>query len=244
MQGMKSLKTGRVRAWLGVRAMAIGPIAALLIVSPASPLLGSQEVDRHIQKLLAQVAGVATQVHRASGEPSQALNSRIQSMADVHSLLSRNRWQGVNLAELLRQSLSKHASDANASIGGPVVKLSAHAAQTLAMVFHELVTNAAKYGALSSPHGRVEVSWRDGTGEGDPTLSIVWREIRGPKIAAAPADGYGVGLIRDLIPRELGGRVDLDFAVDGLCCKFDIPLAALREGHAGEHGKPGMQSAS
>jgi two-component sensor histidine kinase/integral membrane sensor domain MASE1 len=189
-----------------------------------------EEVDRHIQKLLAQVAGVATQSHRAGGDPSQALSGRIQSMADVHSLLSRNRWQDVDLTELLRRLLSAHASDANALIGGPPVKLSAAAAQTLAMAFHELVTNAAKYGALSSPHGRVEVNWRDGTGEGDPTLSIVWREIRGPKIAAVPFDGYGVGLVRELIPRELGGRVDFDFGADGLCCKFDIPLAALREG--------------
>jgi two-component sensor histidine kinase len=158
-------------------------------------------------------------------------------------LLSRNRWQGVDLAELLRQLLSSQASEANALIGGPAVKLSASAAQTLAMAFHELVTNAAKHGALSSPHGRVEVSWRDKSGEGDATLSIVWREIRGPKIAAVPADGYGAGLIRDLIPGELGGRVDLDFAADGVCCKFDIPLAAIREGRPGEPDQPRVQPA-
>jgi two-component sensor histidine kinase len=179
--------------------------------------------------LLAQVAGLATRARGPGGEPSQLLDGRIQSMADVHSLLSRNRWQGIDLAELLRQILSPHASDANGLIAGPPVMLSAAATQTLAMVFHELVTNAARFGALSSPHGRVEVNWRCGAGA-DATLSIAWREVRGPKIPAPPTDGYGVGLVRDLVPRELGGSADLDFAEDGVCCRFEIPLKAVGGG--------------
>ena len=117
-------------------------------------------------------------------------------------------------------------------IGGPAVALSAAAAQTLAVAFHELATNAARFGALSSPHGRVEVNWSCGTGDDSATLSIAWREIRGPRIVATPANGYGVGLIRDLISRELNGSVDLDFADDGLRCRFDIPLGAVRQGTA------------
>ena len=92
------------------------------------------------------------------------------------------------------------------------------------MVFHELVTNAAKYGALSTPHGRVEVNWNRGPGEDAASLSIDWREINGPVITASIECGYGVSLIRDLIPQELGGSVDLEFASGGVCCKMEIPL--------------------
>ena len=154
-------------------------------------------------------------------------------MADAHALLSRNRWDGVDLAELVRSQLAPNATDANATIDGPNVTLTVAATQALAMVLHELVTNAAKYGALSTPHGRVEVSWNRGTGEDAANLSIAWREIGGPAVAASPDCRYGVSIIRDLIPHELGGSVDLAFASGGVCCKIEIPLEAARDGHTG-----------
>ena len=92
------------------------------------------------------------------------------------------------------------------------------------MVLHELVTNAAKYGALSTPHGRVEANWHRGPHNDAANLSIVWREIGGPTVAASPDCGYGVRIIRELIPREFGGSVDLAFASDGVSCKIDFPI--------------------
>ena len=135
--------------------------------------------------------------------------------------------------ELVRRQLAPAATDANATIGGPNVTLTVAATQTLAMVLHELVTNAAKYGALSTPHGRVEVNWNRGPGEDAANLSLVWREIGGPAVAASPDCKYGVSIIRDLIPHELGGSVDLAFASGGVCCKIEIPRAALDE-HTGQ----------
>jgi two-component sensor histidine kinase len=90
------------------------------------------------------------------------------------------------------------------------------------MVMHELVTNAAKYGALSSPDGSVSVSW-DRT-SADTILTITWRELGGPPITAPVKCGYGSSLIRGLIPHELGGTVDLKFPPDGACCKIEIAL--------------------
>ncbi len=87
------------------------------------------------------------------------LQGRVQSIADTHTLLSRNRGAGVDLAELVRRQLAPYASDAAAIISGPSVTLEETASQTLAMVLHELASNAARYGALLSPHGRVEVKW-------------------------------------------------------------------------------------
>jgi len=91
------------------------------------------------------------------------------------------------------------------------------------MVIHELVTNAAKHGALSCPDGSVSVSWdRTGT-DVAAILTITWRERGGPPIKAPVRSGYGSSLIRNLIPHELGGTVDLTFLPDGACCKIEIP---------------------
>jgi PAS domain S-box-containing protein len=191
-------------------------------------------LDDRVKNLLARVAVVARDSRQVGGSLDayiQALDRRIQSMADAHALLSQNRWDGADLAELVRRQLAPNATDANATIGGPNVTLPVAATQTLAMVLHELVTNAARYGALSTPHGRVEVNWHRGPGEGAANLSIEWREIGGPAVAASPDCRYGVRIIRDLIPHELGGSVDLAFASGGVCCKIEVPLETGRDEH-------------
>jgi PAS domain S-box-containing protein len=190
-------------------------------------------LDDRVKNLLARIAVVAKDSRQGSGSLDayiQALERRIQSMADAHGLLSRNRLRGVDLGELVRHQLAPYATDANTIIGGPHVTFTVAASEALAMALHELVTNAAKYGALSTPHGRVEVSWARGPGEDTANLSITWREIGGPAVRASPECGYGVSLIRDLIPHELGGSVDLVFASGGVCCTFEIPLVAARDG--------------
>jgi two-component sensor histidine kinase len=92
------------------------------------------------------------------------------------------------------------------------------------MVIHELATNAAKYGVLSSLDGRVSVSWDRTGADAAAILTITWRELGGLPIAAPVPSGYGSSLIRDLIPHELGGTVSLVFLSDGACCKIEIPL--------------------
>jgi two-component sensor histidine kinase len=96
------------------------------------------------------------------------------------------------------------------------------------MVLHELVTNAAKYGALSAPDGQVSVSWERLARDGEPPkLTITWREMGGPPTAAPLEAGFGTNLMRDLIPHELGGTVDLSFEAEGLCCKIEVPVERL-----------------
>jgi PAS domain S-box-containing protein len=188
------------------------------------------EDQQSVQNLLARVTVVAKDMCRGNGLSDadiQALDGRIQSMADAYTLIGRSRWKGVDLAELVRRQLAPSASDVNATIWGPAVTLTAPATQALAMVLHELVTNAAKYGALSTAHGRVEVNWHRGPHNDAANLSIVWREIGGPTVAASPDCRYGVGIIRELIPHEFGGSVDLAFASDGVCCKIDIPIESI-----------------
>jgi two-component sensor histidine kinase len=146
-------------------------------------------------------------------------------MAAAHSLLSQSRWHGVSLPDLVRNQLAPYATDANLTVSGEDVMLSAAATQALALVLHELVTNAAKYGALSRPGGRVSVSWQRRTNENaEASLLIVWQEVGGPPIVAPIQSGYGTSLIRGLIPHELGGTVDLVLEPGGACCRMTIPL--------------------
>ena len=188
-------------------------------------------LDHRVKNLLARISVVTKDMRQSSDsidEYVQALDRRIQSLADAHALLSQNRWDGVDLAELVRCQLAPNATDANAVIEGPNVTLTVAATQAVAMVLHELATNAAKYGALSTPHGRVEVSWTGDLGNDAASLSITWREIGGPAVAASPDCRYGASIIRHLIPHELSGSVDLAFAPGGVCCKIQIPLETAR----------------
>jgi PAS domain S-box-containing protein len=186
------------------------------------------ELDHRVRNVLARVAVVAMFTREGSSsmdEFVQALDRRIQSMADAHTLLSQSRWRGVGLTELVRSQLAPYATSANMTISGPDVTLSAAATEAVAMVLQELSTNAVKYGALSTPDGRVSVTWQHRAGEDAKTrLMIGWRELGGPPVVAPTQSGYGTNLIRDLIPHELGGTVELAFASEGVCCRIEAPL--------------------
>jgi two-component sensor histidine kinase len=186
------------------------------------------ELDHRVKNVLARVAVVAVasrEGSRSMDDFVKTLDGRIQSMATAHSLLSQSRWQGVNLPDLVRNQLAPYATAGNLAIRGPDVMLSAAATQAMAMVLHELVTNAAKYGALSTPGGRVSVSWDRRQADGAAaSLDVVWQELDGPSIAAPVQSGYGTSLVRELIPHELGGTVDLALAPPGASCKITIPL--------------------
>ena len=149
-------------------------------------------------------------------------------MANTHALLSRGRLQGVPLADLIRKELDAWMAVGSATVEGPDVLLSEHATQTVGMVLHELVTNAAKYGALSTPQGRVSVHWIQQLRENPPMLVLKWRESGGPSVARPTRRGYGTSVICDLIPYELGGTVDLAFNVGGLYCRIEIPVDLAR----------------
>jgi PAS domain S-box-containing protein len=196
------------------------------------------ELDHRVKNVLARVAAVvdSTRHDRSSiDEFLLSYNGRIQSMAAAHTLLSETGWRGTDLAALVRNQLAPYATVSNMTIAGTDVTLGAPATQAVAMVLHELVTNAVKYGALSIPGGRVSVSWeRKLNGSAATNLSLVWREVGGPPVAPEVRSGYGTGLIRELIPHELGGNVDLAFASDGACCRIEIPLEPTNPG-AGRH---------
>jgi len=189
------------------------------------------ELDHRVKNVLARVGVVAMYTREGSGtidEFIEALDSRIESMAVAHELLSQGNWMGVRLADLVRHQLAPYATDANMAISGPDIALNAAATEALGMVLHELVTNASKYGALSIPEGRVSVSWEcRNSDDAMFGLKILWRETCGPSVSAPCKSGYGTSLVCELIPHELGGIVDLAFPPEGVSCTIEIPLKQL-----------------
>jgi two-component sensor histidine kinase len=142
------------------------------------------ELDHRVKNVLARVAtAVITSRHGSSSidEFARSLEGRIRSMEAAHALLSQSGWHGVGLDALVRKQLAPYVTDANITICGTDVVLSTVAGQAMAMTLHELVTNAAKYGALSVPTGRVSVHWDcRPNGHAAANLMFVWRELGGP----------------------------------------------------------------
>jgi PAS domain S-box-containing protein len=185
------------------------------------------ELDHRVKNVLATVIAVSLRTregHTLMDEFLSAFDGRIRSMAAAHALLSSGRWQGVNLADLVRQEVAPCAAALNTMVEGPDIVLAADAAQPVEFVLHELVTNAAKYGALSSSMGHVSVQWHKRANAHVPeTLVLDWKETGGPPVPASISPGYGTSVIKDLIPYELGGVVDLVFAPEGVRCRLEIP---------------------
>jgi two-component sensor histidine kinase len=192
------------------------------------------ELDHRVKNVLAIIQAVAARTLQASGSMEHfaaALDGRIRSMGSVHELLSHRRWLGIPLADLVERELAPFATGSNTEIGGPEVILRAEAAQTMATVLHELVTNAAKYGALSASSERVSIKWRlPLNGSGSDRLVLIWRESGGPLVVPRSKSGYGMDVIRCIIPYELGGTVDHVLAPEGARCQMEISLAQLAAG--------------
>src|SRR5262249_18543808 len=143
-------------------------------------------------------------------------------------LLSSGRWQGISLTELVRREFGPYAGRSNTEIHGPEVVLCAEAGQAMAMVLHELVTNAAKYGALSTRNGRVTIKWDlKLNAQAQPALVLEWQEMDGPPVIVTGKPSYGSSTIRDLIPYEFGGTVDFVLAPDGIRCRLELPAGWL-----------------
>jgi two-component sensor histidine kinase len=218
----------------GVAAMTITGLFLLTVLAVRQArrealLMG--ELEHRVKNMLALVAAVIERAREDSASNEDfvsSLRGRIKSMADAQDLLSQSQWRGVSLADLVRAELKPYATGANTQVDGPVVHLTTDATHGVAMVIHELATNAVKYGALSRPGGRVSVRWTLTT-EQSPTmkLRIQWDEAGGPEVAMPDRQGFGSSVIRDLIAYELGGRVDLKFAPHGVRCMIELPAQCV-----------------
>jgi two-component sensor histidine kinase len=159
------------------------------------------------------------------------LQGRLIALSEGHDQLTRGNWEEADLREVLDAALKPYREEFGDRIAlvGDRVKLHPRAALTLSMVFHELITNPAKYGALSNETGRLRLAWHIATAGGGRELVLRWREESGPRVASPTRRGFGTEMVERSIPAELGGRASLQFAGDGVICDLTFPLASNSE---------------
>lgn len=187
------------------------------------------ELNHRVKNTLALVQGLALQSFRDGRSVAAArgaFQERLAALAAAHDLLTRESWEGATLAQLVEGAVGHHnEAERRVDASGPDVTLGPKAAVSLVMAFHELATNAAKYGALSVPGGRVALRWElDGQGG----LRLEWRETGGPQVRAPEQRGFGLRMIERALSTDLGGAVSVQFPPEGLICRIDSADAAGR----------------
>ena len=184
----------------------------------------AREVDHRAMNVLSVVQSIVRLTKAEDAETYiAAIDGRIQALAQAHILLSRSRWQGAELEKLVDDELRPYCGDPNDRkrfvTRGENVMLEPTIAQTVALTLHELVTNAAKYGALSTPLGRVRLAW-----DVQPdSIVLRWVENGGPAVERPARKGFGTRVINAIIEGQLGGAVTFDWRREGLKCVISIP---------------------
>lgn len=206
------------------------------IAAEAHQKLLLDELNHRVKNTLATVQSIAAQSLRHGTDVSSVRDSfeaRLIALSQAHNLLTRDNWRGASLAELVRTELAPYggANGERIAITGEEVWLAPSTAVALGMAFHELATNAVKYGSLSGPEGRVDVSWSLANAGAGRQLRIVWREQGGPVVAKPDRRGFGSRVIVGGLAHQLDGVVDLEFAPTGVVCTivFNLPPAGAAE---------------
>jgi two-component sensor histidine kinase len=188
------------------------------------------ELNHRLRNILARMSLIVEHSRRKADSVdalAAAITGRLDALARAHARFNESNFRGARLKELMEDELAPYRSRANVSVEGSDLPLNREAAQALAMVLHELVTNAVKYGALSAANGRVVVRWQVAGEISSAQLNLVWREIDGPPIVTPTRRGFGTRLIGDVVRHELGGRVELSLPPTGVRCEIEVPLARV-----------------
>jgi two-component sensor histidine kinase/PAS domain-containing protein len=186
------------------------------------------ELNHRVKNLFAVVRALATQSDgaRSVDEYRQVVLGRMDALARTHDLLFESQWQGADLRTIAR-ALQPFAGERTEAIEieGVPVRLHARQALSVSLVLHELATNAAKYGALSMPEGRVRLCWQVEHVDDGRQLRLLWQERGGPPVTAPLGKGFGTELIRRAFGFELGGTADLAFESEGVQLEATFPLS-------------------
>lgn len=187
-----------------------------------------RELTHRSKNLLAVIQAMARQTARHAGsidEFVEIFSARLQALSRSHDLLVQESWHGASLTDMVRSQLGHHIDSENSqvTIKGPNIFLKPEAAQNIGLALHELSTNAAKYGALSTPSGHVRITWARRMAEAGGGFELSWRESGGPPVSAPSARGFGSLVIERNLARALDGTVELDFAPGGLVCTVSVP---------------------
>jgi len=184
----------------------------------------AREAEHRAKNILATVqATVNLSQSKTPDDLKRVIEGRIQALANVHGLFVETRWKGAELATLARRELAPyvHGNEARVHVDGPELLLEPNIAQTVAVILHELSTNAAKYGALSVAKGRVEVKW---SVVASNHLILTWTEQGGPAVKKPTRQGFGTRVMQRMIRDQHKGDLRLDWSAEGLVCAIILPM--------------------
>lgn len=225
---------GDIRTCIGVVAARFGTSGRLMRLSGVTVditerkraeehrMLLTEEVDHRARNVVTVIQAIMRLTRADSiDDYIVSLDGRIRALSTAHKLLATSRWEGADLRRLVDEELAPYRSqdDNKVDVKGPAVLLPPNIAQTLALAIHELVTNAAKYGALSVDDGRIQINWDTD----QHWLGLQWRESGVPRIKRPSRGGYGTRVITGGIEGQLGGSADFDWRADGLTCIVRVP---------------------
>jgi PAS domain S-box-containing protein len=191
-----------------------------------------RELTHRSKNLLAVIQAMARQTARHAGSIDGFLehfSARLQALARSHDLLVQEEWHGVGLVELVRSQLAPYLdrTGSQITVDGPLVMLRPEAAQSLGLALHELAINAVRFGALSTPSGRISIAWTWQPGGERPAVEIVWAESGGPEVGAPVQRGFGSLVVERNLARALEAGVELTFDREGVRCRITIPVTQL-----------------
>jgi two-component sensor histidine kinase len=187
------------------------------------------ELNHRVKNTLATVQSIAAQTLRTTvtvDEVKDALEMRLLALARAHDVLTRESWEGADLMDVITKALEPYQAqgESRLCVQGSRVRVTPRMSLALSMAFHELATNAAKYGALSNKTGTIEVSWIVQDGESSPRLFLRWEEAGGPLVLTPSRRGFGSRLIERSLAHDLDGKVGIAFHPAGVVCTVDAPV--------------------
>ena len=183
-----------------------------------------------MKNTLATVPSIVWQALRNTSDPEvirESIESRLFALSRSHDLLTRENWEGAGLLDLIKAALEPFGVANGRSehfvITGSNIRVSPKVALALGIAFHELATNAVKYGAFSNKGGSVLISWTTKPSPEGERLILRWQEKDGPPVMSPSRKGFGSRVIERGLPHELEGAVDLDYRTDGVVCTINFP---------------------
>jgi PAS domain S-box-containing protein len=181
----------------------------------------AREVDHRAKNALALAQSI---VRLTQGETVKAyvksVEGRISALARVHTILSLSSWQGAEIRRLVDEELAPYSAGGQIALSGREAQLSPATAQTLALALHELATNSAKYGSLSTLAGRLSIGWESHA----DSLELTWEERGGPRVQVPTSTGFGTRTVIASIESQLGGQANFDWRSEGLVCRLSMPM--------------------
>jgi two-component sensor histidine kinase len=200
------------------------------------------EINHRTKNAMATIQAIARLSSRTATSFEEfvlGFQARLVALSHAYDLLTRYRWEGADLTDVIQTTLAPHLQGERISIDGRNIYLRPKQALALTSGIHELATNSVKYGALSTPAGQVEISWTIPETGHDAAVRLTWLERGGPGVARLERRGFGTRFVEQVLPAELDGRVTLEFLGTGVRCVIYFPInqrSAAREQRAASGG--------